>query len=702
MNRLTIQTRLGLVFLAFVLLVLVSVAVTFWGLQTQNQDALLVNLAGRQRMLMQTITGLALAIDYDGYAPHASELERSRLAFEQTLAALQHGGPAPYTGDVQVTLPPPADPAIAAQLAQTAAAWQALAGPLDALASASPGSPELAAAVSAIQRAAPEVVAQADAAVRAYERLARQKLQRLRWIQGIFLLSALALLALGWWVTRRSVIAPLNQLDAAAARIGHGDLHSPVTAPAPPEMRVLGDTIEDMRGQLLISHQSLEAWAETLEQRVAQRTRQAEALAAVSREIASHLELTPLLQSVTETARELLTPPNGAGRERVTASLCLLDGAGQQLNLQAHAGDPQAVAQCETPVTPELAGFLFNPGADPEQRRLSACRDYCQVLAPNCRGSHLAAPLRAGERVTGALCLASPRLQAFPAESLDVLNQLAAAAAVGLENARLYGQAERAAALEERQRIAAEMHDGLLQTLSYVRLMALQAGDELQAGDTNEAAAALQRILRAEGQAQGEIRRAIASLEDDFPLRFTLQEQLAEITENFAREHAAELQAAGATLRWTNLVNRPLALPRQQGEQVLRAAREALSNALRHAAAHQIEVRLEPRRTAGAASAAAAAGESPAAVTSLDAAERLALVVQDDGCGFDPQALPADGRPHFGLKIIQARMQRLNGQARVFSPPATDHDAAQPESLPGQGTRLVLEWPAVDEPGSLE
>lgn len=57
-----LQVQLTILFAAFVLLVIVSVGVTYWGLQTQQQDALVINLSGRQRMLVQQMTRLALQL----------------------------------------------------------------------------------------------------------------------------------------------------------------------------------------------------------------------------------------------------------------------------------------------------------------------------------------------------------------------------------------------------------------------------------------------------------------------------------------------------------------------------------------------------------------------------------------------------------------------------------------------------------------
>ena len=90
----SLQGRLIALFFAFVLLVLTSVGATFWGVKTQQGDALIINLAGRQRMLVQLMVRLASG-------GHENEAARVMLVdaentFEQTLAALEHGGAAPY------------------------------------------------------------------------------------------------------------------------------------------------------------------------------------------------------------------------------------------------------------------------------------------------------------------------------------------------------------------------------------------------------------------------------------------------------------------------------------------------------------------------------------------------------------------------------------------------------------------------------
>ncbi|MEJ2302065.1 MAG: type IV pili methyl-accepting chemotaxis transducer N-terminal domain-containing protein [Anaerolineales bacterium] len=101
----SIQGRMGVLFTAFFLLVAVSVGATFWGIDTQKKDAVVINLAGRQRMLVQQMTRLALEIEKGGDPSYVASLEEAAAIFEQTLNALRNGGEAPYLPDNTVEVP---------------------------------------------------------------------------------------------------------------------------------------------------------------------------------------------------------------------------------------------------------------------------------------------------------------------------------------------------------------------------------------------------------------------------------------------------------------------------------------------------------------------------------------------------------------------------------------------------------------------
>jgi methyl-accepting chemotaxis protein len=285
----SIRGRLGLLFFAFFLLVMVSAGLTFWGLRAQAGSALVINLAGRQRMLVQQMTRLAYAIAAGEDA--RAELSAAAETFESTQAALESGGQVVYLPEGQVRVPAAQDTAIRAQLGRVGELWRAYQENLVTLQSSQPGTAEFDRALAEMERQSPGLVAEADAAVRMFQASSDQQVARLRWVQAGFLASALLLLALAGWFVHRSILDPLKRLGESAGRIGRGDLHTPVAVDGAGEIRLLADSFDGMRQELAVSRSRLVESAERLEERVEQRTRELEALYEVGREISSRRDL---------------------------------------------------------------------------------------------------------------------------------------------------------------------------------------------------------------------------------------------------------------------------------------------------------------------------------------------------------------------------------------------------------------------------
>jgi two-component system nitrate/nitrite sensor histidine kinase NarX len=627
-----LQVQLTVLFIAFVLLVLISVGITYWGLQAQRQDALVINLAGRQRMLIQQMTRLALQLQ-SGDESASSALQESEQIFGQTLSALQNGGTAPYLTDSVVNLPATSDTQILTALRDVESIWgqyrSTLNGVISATKSASPQ--------GALEEQSEVLLQKADVVVRLYEAASTAKVNSLRAIQAIFLVCALLLLAVGAWMTRRSLLKPLQALGLAAKRLGENRLDAPIQVEGPKEMRALSQALEEMRSRLHIAREELIQWNTTLEQRVAQRTKELETLNEVSREISSRLDIQQVLNSVTEKARTLL------GGE--VASLCLVDENQHWLKLQTLSGPKHAVVGNTMRADNQFANaVLESDGA--MICGVDTCRGGCRMLSDEYRVSHLAAPLRIGDRVIGALCVGSPAQNQFAAESADMLTKLANIAVIALENARLFARAERVATLEERRRVAAEMHDGLGQTLSYLGLMTDQVVEFLSDGEEGAALERLRKTRETISKATSDVRRAINSLMDETPTTKDLCARLRDTLDEVASQH--DLESV-----WRSDADSAPDCSPQTAEQVYNITREALVNAARHANAKQVGLQV---------------GRSN---------ENYFVTVEDDGIGFDTTQ-PAPGG-HFGLQIMQARAKHIGGEIEV-------------QSTPESGTRITLKW----------
>lgn len=210
-------------------------------------------------------------------------------------------------------------------------------------------------------------------------------------------------------------------------------------------------------------------------------------------------------------------------------------------------------------------------------------------------------------------------------------------------------QLERAAVIEERQRIAAEMHDGLAQTLSTMGLKTGEISALLQSEKLDEGLRELDGMHDIISMAINDVRRSIASLQENPQPKLPLQDAL--------RRTAMDVSAAnGNPAIEFSAIEQPIYLDKCDQEQVMRIVQEALQNACRHASAQQIKVEL--RRDS----------------------ERFQISVTDNGLGFDPAGVDVGRTDHFGLSIMRARASRIDGALSIIS-------------SPGSGTVLVLLWP---------
>jgi signal transduction histidine kinase len=225
--------------------------------------------------------------------------------------------------------------------------------------------------------------------------------------------------------------------------------------------------------------------------------------------------------------------------------------------------------------------------------------------------------------------------------SLDraLLASLGDMLAVALANRRLAAQIARIAMLEERDRIARELHDGLAQMLATIAFQGERARAVLADGNPHAARVALDRIEEASSMAYTDVREAIVGLrtDTDGDLREMLQQTADGFTD--ATNIAVMLECAAIpTLR------NPLA-----ELQLLRVVQESLTNVRKHARATRVEIRVTADTNDG----------------------RLVLSIRDDGIGFDPDQLPRIGRQHFGLLVMRERIESLGGRLAITSAPGS-------------------------------
>jgi len=248
--------------------------------------------------------------------------------------------------------------------------------------------------------------------------------------------------------------------------------------------------------------------------------------------------------------------------------------------------------------------------------------------------SELVVPIKAKGQVAGVINVESDHLDAFDESDLTVLQALAHQAASAIENARLYEQAQQAAILEERQRLARELHDSVTQALYGVTLYGEAAARQLSVGQVDLAADHLHELRDTAQDALREMRLLI------FELRPLILEEVGLVAALQTRLEAVEGRA-GLKVDFEVAVEERL--PSQIEMGLYRIAQEALNNALKHAQAQHIAVSL--RQDGGT----------------------VVLEIADDGVGFDPSTAVEFGG--LGLEGIEERAEEMGARLTMESSP---------------------------------
>lgn len=279
---------------------------------------------------------------------------------------------------------------------------------------------------------------------------------------------------------------------------------------------------------------------------------------------------------------------------------------------------------------------------------------YVWLEGSECR-SEVVIPIVVKGTVIGVLDAQSDRLHAFDDTDRSVLQSLANQVGAAIENAQLYEQAQHAAVVEERQRLARDLHDAVTQTLFSASLIA-EVVPATWHMDQEEGLALLQELQQLTRGALAEMRtlllelRPAALIESDF---CDLLRQLA--------------QAASGRegMPVTVTVEGTCTLPPDVHVALYRIAQEALNNVVKHARASAVSVKLR-----------CVPPTLPDEGMQPHGDGRIELEVSDNGVGFDPHNIPPD---HLGLGIMRERAETIGASLEM-------------QSERGVGTRLTVVW----------
>jgi signal transduction histidine kinase len=366
------------------------------------------------------------------------------------------------------------------------------------------------------------------------------------------------------------------------------------------------------------------------------RAEQFRVIGEVGRRIASILDVEELLGEIVRLLKETF------GYYMITIGLIEEDEVVFKAGVKTHWAEPQfrppplkvgdqgitswVAATGESLLVPDVS-------KEPRYRFLAAAAETC---------SELAVPLKTKSGIIGVLNVESDQLNAFDESDVVVLQSLAHQAAVAIENARLYEQAQQLAVVEERQRLARELHDAVTQTLFSASLIA-EVVPRVWAIDPDEGGRQLEEVRLLTRGALAEMRTLLLELRPEALIEAEMNDLLQQLGSALTGRTGVPV-AVTAEGEWE--------LPAPVQIALYRIAQEALNNAGKHASANRVDVYFacEPGR--------------------------IVLTISDDGRGFDVDSIPPG---HFGLGIMHERAATIGARLEI-------------DSEIGRGTGVVVVW----------
>jgi nitrate/nitrite-specific signal transduction histidine kinase len=447
-------------------------------------------------------------------------------------------------------------------------------------------------------------------------------------------------------LTARRIATPLAGLAQASVEIASGNFDRAVQTDQEDEIGVLAKAFNSMASQLRALVENLEgrvkdrtAELQESNQQLTKRALQMETTSQVSRQITSILDMDALLSRIVNLIQEsfayyhigiyLLERDTGrllwcAGSHSISSHNMVLALNSQSLNGRAAMGN-QAVLVDDVR---QETSFLADPNL-PETL------------------SELVIPLRMGEQLIGTMDIHHRSLNGFSTEDLKVLQGLGDQIAIAINNAQLYEKIQALAVVEERNRMARELHDSISQLLYSQALYADAGSKYLRTGQPAQAAEYMDQLQESAHQALKEMRLMIYELRPSILESEGLWGAIQHRLETVERRSGVEVLFEGEP---------SLKIPAGLEKELYLIAQEALNNVLKHSRASTVKVSLSTQNG------------------------NIVFSIIDNGTGFDPAIV----RSGLGLENIRQHAEHAGGVVTI-------------DSRPGEGASLVIRIPGSED-----
>ena len=387
---------------------------------------------------------------------------------------------------------------------------------------------------------------------------------------------------------------------------------------------------------------------QSLHERVETRTHEQATLLEISYTLASTLELQPGL--ILDQLRKIIEYTHGGlfaldGSSLVTLAVRGTSQLEQSLPIHIHLNDPETLVALFNRHQPICIADVWSDNSPAQFLRL-LLEDESALLLKGMQ-SWMWVPLAVRGRIIGGVGMAHEKRNYFTTHHADLALSVANQAAITMINSELYEHAQELAVLEERQRLARNLHDAVNQSLFSAGLIA-EVLPRLWDRDQAEARRSLEDLRRLTRAAMAEMRSLLAELRPSTLTDSDLGDLLRQLGN--ALEGRTNLPVAV-------IVPGEITLPAETQVAFYRICQEALNNISKHAKASRVEINLKQEEA------------------------MIELHIRDDGLGFDTNETFPGG--HYGLGMMRERAEAVGALLSVTS-------------QPGRGTELVIRWDQKD------
>ena len=413
----------------------------------------------------------------------------------------------------------------------------------------------------------------------------------------------------------------------------------------------------------------VQAYSDKLERTVIARTQRLQAIKQISQVVSQGLDVDELLTLVGQGISQIFTPETERDNAPAQVAIGLIDGANIALKMiysmterfKTHRDNMPGAASFYSKALENVQSIdLQKPigqvisQAKPMILKAHNAQDLHYSISDGTKNinSLMMAPLITGGKTIGLIIVESQAINAFDESDLETLETLAFQAASAIEHARLLRKSREIAIVEERTRLARDMHDGIAQNLAYLLIQVDRCLNVVE--ENSKLTEQLEQISSLLKQNIDELRRNIFDLR---PVELEGR-SLFEILENFVTEFGRRWGLNTTCI----ITDKAVEAPPEVESSLYRILQEILSNARQHAQCRQLTVRLAVKNK-----------------------RWVTLEVKDDGQGFDvswaERCLQGrKGKKGLGLISMRERVDSVGGQLVV-------------ESKIGQGTRIFAMLP---------